>query len=230
MQRLTKLTSALLIALSTAVAFTACNDSDSGSSATDNYTALVTYNGPTAGSDYFEFRNLGDAEPVIFHCPAAVNATQFKAGQRMIILFTPIGHKADQSGPITLQSYQPVPTITVEQATSAEVQDANAEMRVNAINSSGHWINLEATVSIYRDRKWKMLADESTTGTGTVDLYITTDAVSGPAGYSGSVLSSYNISSVWANPAVNAVRVHINNTEPGGKKVFEFKKSGSGAQ
>lgn len=224
----------LLMAAGLTVLASSCNDNsnDNGFNGVP-YNSLVTYDMTVASADndvtkdiaYFTFYTEdNNTAPISYTATNLSRKIEATPGQRMIIAYYLNGQSLGQSGPITLITYRTVPGGAVEVKPTAEAEAANAPISVTTINRTGKYINLFARLMYNPDRTFTMIADESTVGTETVDLYVTTAVpASGDSGVVNEQVASFDISQVWNKAETMSVRVHVNNTA-GTQKVYEFKK------
>lgn len=155
-----------------------------------------------------------------------------KPGQRMMISYTLNNSNATPypSGVINLKSYRLIPTAQVENAPHEKAIANNAEMPIYYIGNqpeisrTGNYINLQTRLRNYTEREFTILADESTLSSDMPDLYISTTPKGTDTGIISVEMASFDITEVWRNPAINGVRIHINNTANDKQNIFEFKK------
>lgn len=227
-----KLLKALFLATAMIAMTTACNSNDDVIDNGGLYNSLVTYEGTLKSETgdiqkdvaSFTFYTTDLTNPIYYSATGMTRKIDAEAGQRMIIsYYLGNGMSYGQSGQISLYTYRNVPGGPVEIKTAAEAEAANAPMTVTNINRTGNYINLFARLMNNPDRTFTMIADETTVGTATVDLYVTTATPStGNTGTISEQIASFDITSIWRNPSTTAIRVHINNTS--GQKVFDFTK------
>lgn len=230
-----KFIKSLLIATGLMALTTACNDSDdNGGYIGQQLNSLVTYDMTVSSSEgdvtkdiaYFTFyTDDNTTTPISYTATGMTRKIEAKPGSRMIISYYLAGGQSmGQSGPITLVTYRTVPGGAVEVKPTAEAQKANAPIPVSNINRTGNYINLFARMMNNPDRTFTMIADESTVGTETVDMYVTTATpASGDTGVVGEQVASFDMTEIWRNPSTKKVLVHVNNNADT-KKVFEFSK------
>lgn len=226
---------AIVALLSTTLLLSSCiSDNDNEPYNPSSVTALVTYTGNrTSGAaeqsvtrSYFELLTTDGNIYSLYTTPeTALKEDQFKSGQRMWISYQPTGNNPVlASGEVTLiNSPIPVSTSDVITATTEEAKAANAPMYVVNINRTGNYLNLETRLTYYSDREFSILLDESTAGSDMPELYVTTVEKGTPQGITQNVFASFNITSIWRNPAISGIKVHINNTGSS-RQVFEFMK------
>lgn len=230
MKSLRNMAMATMMAALTLIFLPGCSTSDD-----DNYSglqSLVTFAGNVDNASYFTLQEIDDAAPATLYSLNKISNPAIKAGQRMVIRYTIAGEqKVGESGPIELLAYQTVPTSSVEVVPTATAQEADEEMDVlyfqgkYSVFRTGTFINIEVTLPNCASRTFSIYADEATMDNGMPELYITTGTTTMPDNYSSLALASFDIASVWNQPTVNGIKVHINNsniTYP--QKVFEFRK------
>lgn len=221
---------------------TACNDSDSDPNINQNGNiALVTYtgnsqrtlpNGDNVTVSNFDYYGTDNTVTSAYTTTESKIPTDLiRSGQRMVITYIPSTEGTIYpQGEIDLKRYVVVPTATMTVESHDKAIANNAEMtlyyenRQPSINRTGNFINLQIYMPFYEEREFTIVADESTLETSIPELYIST-AIKGTGGGITSVtLASFDISTVWHNPAYTGVRVHINNIGGDQQKVFEFNK------
>jgi hypothetical protein len=197
-------------------------------------TALVTFIGNrTSGTaensvtrSYFELLTTENHAFTLYStAETALQGEKYKDGQRMVLTYQPTqgqGVLADGEVQI-MRAPVLVWTSEVETATTEEAQAANAPMHVMAINRTGNYINLEARLPYYTEREYSILLDESTAGSDMPELYVTTTAKGYPQGTTTSDIASFDITTVWRNPAISGIKIHINNTGST-QQVYNFLK------
>ncbi len=211
-----------VIAALTAAMHASCNSDDDNEPAAPKAEALVTFDGNIGENAYFTYLSKDDGPTLTLYSSRKM-PEDINKGQRMVISYNPGTQGINNSGMIELMSYRTVPTEVVQVVPTAEAQAANAAMNLYEIYRTGTYINVNATLPIVEGRTFSIYADEATMESGMPHLYVTTTAPTGDAPYKLAVLSSYDITSVWRNPSVRGVTVHINNTSSD-TKTFEFLK------
>lgn len=221
MKSIQKYLSLMLVALVSATISTSCINDDDSNGIT--YSNLVTYTGNIGTNAYFEFIGENDAKPVTLHANRILGSID--EGQRLVIVYTlEDENQYGKDGYIDLITYTTVPTSSVQTVTTSEAQAANEAMYLNAIARTGKYINIDARLPRIEGRTFSILADEATVDTDMPELYITTKAPEGNTGLNESTLASFDISSIWNMPSVRGVKIHVNDINPSGKKIYEFNK------
>ncbi len=233
----------LITAISLAAAMSSCvggnGDDPNGNGRTF---ALVTYTGPeTVTLDDGSTNTVSgftfyDDDNTVSTCRSTVESrlpeNAAKPGQRMVIgyTFTGSNYAPYPAGTINLMSYVLVTTAVVETVSheTAVANDAEIELYYSgqqpAINRTGNYINLEAIMQYYPEREFSILADETTLDTSMPDLYISTTEKGIPQGVKSRTMASFDISTIWRNPSISGVKIHIKNTGGNLQQEFIFRK------
>lgn len=213
--------SLILLALVSAIISTSCINDDNSNDIT--YSNLVTYTGNIGTNAYFEYQGENDAKPVTLYTNRILSG--ISEGQRMVIMYSLENeNQYGKDGYIQLLTYSSVPTVAVRTATTSEAQAANEPMYLYAIARTGKYINIDANLPLIEGRTFSILADEATLHSEMPELYVTTKTPSGNTGLNESTLASFDISSIWNMADIRGVKIHVNDINPSGKKVYEFTK------
>lgn len=231
---------ALMAMFVSAIAVTACSDSDNGQP--DVFcTALVTYERSTPAPEgsvdntatvYFTYYGENDAMPTTLTTKANM-PSDMKQGQRCILSFIPNDFaNPTATGTVKLVRCLNVATSSVQTAPAATAQAANAPINLlytkgqPQLKRTGPYINVEAYMPYVEDRTFSIIADESTLQSNMPDLYLTTTASQPVHGITNTTIGSIDIQSIWRRLDIDGVRIHINNSNPNypDQTVFEFKK------
>lgn len=227
MKSLNKIKTSLFVALMTLITsttFTSCLDNDNSGIEGYEVATLVTYDGNVESKARFTIVPEGDAPTKTLIADMAIS-NEVPVGQRMVVRYIVTATMSEgYLSQIALRGYTLIPTVKVENVASNIAQSANAEIEVNAINRTGKYINVESYVKNYPKRNYTIYADETTLDNPMPDLYITTSTEGEYTGIKQVDLASFDVSMIWSRIDCEGIKIHINNTSPSGKKVYEFKK------
>lgn len=212
----------LLIALLTILP--SCNDSDGNSEKI--YGTIVTYKGFHNNHSYFEFQQLNDSPVVTLYSTTMLSGDGAVEGKRMYITYTQGDRPYGQSGEITLRGLQGVYENKVETASAADAS-VMTPINLQAMVRTGTWINFQANEYAIQNRAFTLKADQATVDTAMPVLYMSTTAKDDPSAYMATYLGSFDISSIWNNPTVEGVEIHVDNSFNPNNKVITFKKTDS---
>lgn len=206
-----KIKSLCLAVLSSVIAMTAlsaCN-SDSGGNGgggTDFQTMIVTIASMTDSGTSFTYQNGGVTSSVItLTSTQALNKKAFKEGDRAMIAFlyengnqsaTNIG-----SGEIKLYAISPVINGVLktseagESMTSAPLESAYCWM-------AGPYVNIQVGCVLRKEpKKFQLVLDEKTAGEEYPSVYLLFESDDETNGVLKTVVSSFNLTEFWDNPA-----------------------------
>lgn len=221
---------------------TACNSSSSNDDdEAGKMVALVTYEGFEKvnyedGEGYVStFTYYGQDNEVESSCRSTYDTRlpqSIAKGQRMVISYTFTGNNYSPypAGTLNVMRYVLVPTVYLKDVSHDEAIATNAPMKLfyegskASIYRTGNYINLNIYMPNFPEREYSIVADETTLSSNMPDLYISTAEKGAGQGYTSKTLVSFDITSVWRNPVVTGVNVHINNTGGNEQKVFQFMK------
>lgn len=235
---------AIVMAAVAMTALPSCNsDDDTDLIMTNPRLALVTYTGtrdvasqpgemPTYVSTFDYYGTDGASSSCYTTVQTRIPSDLVKPGQRMVIGYSLVngGSSLIPSGEIELKKYVLVNTVALTYGDHLQATAANAEMPLYyegstpSINRTGNYINLEAIMQYYPEREFSILADETTLDTSMPDLYISTTEKGIPQGVKSRTMASFDISTIWRNPSISGVKIHIKNTGGNLQQEFIFRK------
>lgn len=217
----------LLSTLLASIMLTACNDSDYDGESQYVYTSIVTYTGNTGNTINFSYTYSKDGEPdlpIHLQCAGFFNK-DVAAGTRLIAYYRYLnGGKFPQSGEISLISAAETYTAPVTTVETPPTILSLSPIRVDMVNRAGSYIDLYCQLPSVDKRTFSLQLDAATEGTDNPTLYISTEVPEGATGALSGCAASFDISSVWNNPATTAVTVKINNSNNPKNNTFTFKK------
>ena len=182
------------------------------------YQDFVSYRGLNAGVTTLDFQRLDDSPLITYTANSTIpdpTGQHPKDGQRLVISYSlgRPGMTYGESGPINLYQVYSCFQDPIVSLPTSQAMESNAPFYVNTIVRAGHYINIEGLLPYSPKRTITMVLDEATSTGPIAELYLTTAVPDGSqTGGDAYVAASFDIASLWANPTVSAVKVHVNNT------------------
>jgi|GEM_PF-5698654 lipoprotein len=205
-----------LVIAPAAVALTSCDNDDPEQ--ITYYQDFVSYRGLNAGVTTLDFRRLDDSPLITYTANTTISdptGQHPKDGQRLVIVYSlgRPGMTYGESGTIDLYQVYSCFQDPIVRLPSAQAVECNAPIYVNTMVRSGHYINIEGLLPYSPKRTITLVLDEGTAAGPVAELYLTTAIPEGQqTGGDAYVAASFDINSLWANPSVSAVKVHVNNS------------------
>lgn len=202
----------VLMILAAASALSSCNskEDDPEPPTGAKYIDIVTVVSTDADGSVFTFQPQADEPTVTLTTSQTFKTENVKAGDRIAIAYYyPGGEKRYTSGKVRVVTYYSCfgPTVTVA-PDSSDSNWSSRGMFVSSLWRAGTWLNLEAVVTAQsvEGMSMKLILDPATEGTDTPELHLVyAEPFSG--GMERTVFGSYDIASIWNNPATKQVKV-----------------------
>lgn len=205
----------LLLTLLMLVA-TSCRDNEPGDpNRLDAAWTLATFTGNLDGHATFEFRKDGDSPLITLTAQGEVTLTDdLQPGARVYIAYVPQSGDPFASGTIRLLTLS---TITSSAATVADAAtlsgwDATPVYLLTAWRS-GEYLNVYCRLPYDKTpRRFGILIDETTLSSPRPQLYLCHEMPAEVNTFMRSYYASFDISSLLTTPGIQALDLHINNS------------------
>ena len=205
-----------LLSLLLAATTVSCRDNEPGDHNTlDAAWAIATFTGNIDGRATFEFRKDGDSPLITLTAQSAVQLNDnLQPDTRVYISYVPQSGDPYLSGTIRLLS---VSTITSSALSLADADglagwDSTPVYLLTAWRS-GQYLNIYCRLPYDNSpRRFALLADESTISTSRPQLYLCHEMQRDVNTFMRAYYASFDISSIMNRDDVEAVDVHINNS------------------
>ncbi len=203
-----KFLSALCIA-AFATGFTACNSEDGPDGPVNgSFLDIVTVQSAGSTGSTFTFRSLNDSPEITLTTDQFFEDVSIKSGTRILLNYIPESGKQFESGPVRVIGFTRClgPDITVAK-TSNESEWSSSPVYLAAMWRSGQWLNLQMVLRMSTSpRRFALVLDPDTEDSDEPELHIVfTPDVN--VNFSSPAYASYNISSLWDKPEVEAIKV-----------------------
>ncbi|MDE6484838.1 MAG: hypothetical protein K2L14_05545 [Duncaniella sp.] len=208
----------LLFLLSLVLLFTAtaCRDNEPGDpNNLDAAWTIATFTGNIDGHATFEFRIDGDSPLITLIAQGEVEINDNLQPQaRVYIAYVPQSGDPYTSGPVRLLTLSTITSSAVVAADDAALAgwDADPVYLLTAWRS-GEYINIYCRLPYDKSpRRFALLADQSTVGTSRPQLYLCHELPREVNTFMRAYYASFDISPLLLRDDVEAVDVHINNS------------------
>lgn len=192
-----------------AVGFTACNSEDGPDGPTaGSFLDIVTVESAGSAGSTFTFRSLNDSPEITLTTDQFFEDVSIKSGTRILLNYIPESGKQFESGPVRVIGFTRClgPEITVAKTSNAS-EWSSSPVYLAAMWRSGEWLNLQMVLQMNSNpRRFALVLDPATEDSDEPELHI----VFVPdvnVNFSSAAYASYNISSLWEKPEVEAIKV-----------------------
>ncbi|MDE6416190.1 MAG: hypothetical protein K2K68_04090 [Duncaniella sp.] len=205
-----------LLSLLVLASAAACHDNDPGApNELDAAWTLATFTGTIDGHATFEFRKDGDSPLITLTAQGEVQTNDnLRPQSRVYIAYVPQSGDPYSSGPITLLTLSTITSSAVSVADAATLAgwDTTPVYLLTAWRS-GEYINIYCRLPYDKSpRRFALLADETTIDTPRPQLYLCHEMPREVNTFMRAYYASFDISSLLSRTDVEAVDVHINNS------------------
>ncbi|MDE6581433.1 MAG: hypothetical protein K2K47_02755 [Duncaniella sp.] len=205
-----------LLSLLVLASAAACHDNDPGApNELDAAWTLATFTGNIDGHATFEFRKDGDSPLITLTAHGEVQTNDnLRPQSRVYIAYVPQSGDPYSSGPITLLTLSTITSSAVSVADAATLAgwDTTPVYLLTAWRS-GEYINIYCRLPYDKSpRRFALLADETTIDTSRPQLYLCHEMPREVNTFMRAYYASFDISSLLSRTDVEAVDVHINNS------------------
>lgn len=220
----TLITTALTLSLAATAVVTSCDDNDGESY--EIYQNIVTFEGNNGRNMEFSYQEIDDSPVITLTAAGNLDHKTVPPGSRLLLTYyLPEGMTYGRSGTVNARALERVRTATAEILPTDEAAERNAPIYVYTMYRSGHYINLYCSMTDDAKRVFTLSADESTIGTDTPHLYVSSVTATDPVAHERNYMVSMDMATVWNDPSVKVVKVHINNTNNIYNTTFTFNKN-----
>lgn len=218
----------LTLAVATCCTLQSCNDDSDDGASTYVYTNIVTYDGSLDGQLNFSYtytqENKSDTQ-VRLRATGQFNR-DVAPGTRLLLYYRyAAGFSYPESGEIILSNATLAYTAPVTTVAATPELSELTPIRVDALNRAGAYIDLWCQLPYSDKRTFSITLDAASEGSSNPTLYISTSASDGSVGAMTGTAASFDVSSIWNNPATRTLTVKINNSANPRYNTFTFKKT-----
>lgn len=179
---------------------------------------IVTMVSTSSKGTVFTMQCFDDSELITYDAPYDFTTSEhMKPGRRMLICYKRTDGATYTSGKIKLYGYSSMAN-TEQDVKEGEASDYDnwhlRKMQVSALWRTGHYVNLQASLYVFKALKpetFVLVADKATIGSDYPELYV---AYSNAEGNDGDnvypVKASFDIDAIWSLPTCKGVVIYYN--------------------
>lgn len=208
------------------VGLTACLDHDTvDGPVTPQMQVIATFEGNTPEGARFSYTPQGDEPAVGLQAQATLDTVNIHTGERVLLTYLP--HK--DTGLISVINVARVNNGKVQMKDAETLQGWDADpLFVEALWRTGQYLNLRCKLLWAPEpRRYNLEVDSNAIDNDIPDVYIAhaiPDSTNRTTAYMASNYASFDISTLWDNPRVRGIKVHVNNSNLPDKIEFIFIK------
>lgn len=228
MKKIFRTLTIIFCAVIPAMMLTSClGDSDDGQNQilTSNF---VSYEGMRGSNPVFSYTNPKTNVPVMLTGDLTNLPTMVEGDRCYMSYYLPAGVPEDAYTDCSVNILQLVVALTspLEAAPAPASGIPGIDINLRTLFINGNYLNLLGRANFSKNPAFTITYVPESVSTGTVEVYIAFTAETDGSARDLDLPASFNIGTLWSNPQVNALNIHIRNNNAGiGTSPFLIKKN-----
>lgn len=189
---------------------------------------IVTFEGNNSRGAVLTFNRVDDSPLITLQAQVPLTGEGMTPGTRLLARYRPASGRPYTSGDIELTGTKEINNGPLRIGDLTEFPDWDRDgVYVYSLWRSGSYINLFCRLTYDRQpRVFMLMLDEATEGDPVPQLYLVhTLATDGVNSHDRQAMASFDIANLWDRPGVQAVDIHVANTNLTDAGVFTFAKA-----
>ena len=188
---------------------TGCNDDNDNAPQGNLFQTFATLTAANDNGSTFSVQEKDDSQPVTLTSVRKLDTKFVTIGDRYVITYSNGTDNPFKAGAIDLFAIQPVSNGKIQEATAEEIKKLTADpISVMFIGRTGTYVNIQAKAPISNKAKlFNLYVDKASLETESAEVYIGFESDHNSASDK-QFFGSFDIATVWNNPAIKQVVVH----------------------